>query len=238
MATVLWLQGGACSGNTMSFLNAEEPTVVDLIVDFGIDLIWHPSLGMELGENAQQIFHDCASRRAAARHLRVRGHRHPGPERHRPLQHVRRPPDEGVGGGARRRRRHRGGDRRLRLLGRHPGRRAEPDRRRPACSSSSATQGRLPRRRTSCRRPACRSSTSRAARRTPTGSPRSSSRSRPAAPATSRSTTCTARRRSSRRSPRPAAPASSSSSTSSRRWSSARAPAPAASSTSSAAAAR
>ena len=25
MASVLWFQGGACSGNTMSFLNAEEP---------------------------------------------------------------------------------------------------------------------------------------------------------------------------------------------------------------------
>jgi Ni,Fe-hydrogenase I small subunit len=24
MATVLWLLGGACSGNTMSFLNAED----------------------------------------------------------------------------------------------------------------------------------------------------------------------------------------------------------------------
>ena len=44
MASVLWFQGGACSGNTMSFLNAEEPNVVDLIVDFGLDLLWHPSL--------------------------------------------------------------------------------------------------------------------------------------------------------------------------------------------------
>lgn len=61
MASVLWLHGGACSGNTMSFLNAEEPSVVDLIVDFGLDIIWHPSLGMELGENAQKIFRDCAS---------------------------------------------------------------------------------------------------------------------------------------------------------------------------------
>ena len=26
--------GGACSGNTMSFINAAEPSVVDLIVDF------------------------------------------------------------------------------------------------------------------------------------------------------------------------------------------------------------
>ena len=61
MASVLWLHGGACSGNTMSFLNADEPNVVDLIVDFGLDLLWHPSLGMELGDNAKKIFNDCAS---------------------------------------------------------------------------------------------------------------------------------------------------------------------------------
>ncbi len=61
MASVLWLHGGACSGNTMSFLNADEPNVVDLIVDFGLDIIWHPSLGMELGENAKKLFEDCAS---------------------------------------------------------------------------------------------------------------------------------------------------------------------------------
>ena len=61
MASVLWLQGGACSGNTMSFLNADEPNVVDLIVDFGLEVIWHPSLGLELGNQAQKIFRDCAS---------------------------------------------------------------------------------------------------------------------------------------------------------------------------------
>ena len=59
MASVLWFQGGACSGNTMSFLNAEEPNVVDLITDFGLNLLWHPSLGLELGENAQKLFRDC-----------------------------------------------------------------------------------------------------------------------------------------------------------------------------------
>ena len=61
MSSVLWFQAGACSGNTMSFLNAEEPNVVDLIVDFGLEVLWHPSLGMELGEQAKQIFNDCAS---------------------------------------------------------------------------------------------------------------------------------------------------------------------------------
>ena len=33
----------------MSFLNAEEPSVCDLVTDFGINLLWHPSLGLELG---------------------------------------------------------------------------------------------------------------------------------------------------------------------------------------------
>ncbi len=61
MATLLWLQGGACSGNTMSFLNAEEPSAIDLVTDFGIDVLWHPSLGMELGEQAQKILWDCAN---------------------------------------------------------------------------------------------------------------------------------------------------------------------------------
>ncbi|MDR0960484.1 MAG: hypothetical protein LBM23_09095 [Propionibacteriaceae bacterium] len=61
MTTVLWLQGGACSGNTMSFLNADEPSVVDLIVDFGLDLLWHPSLSLQMGESAKQLFADCVS---------------------------------------------------------------------------------------------------------------------------------------------------------------------------------
>jgi len=55
MANLLWLQGGACSGNTMSFLNAEEPSVCDLVTDFGINILWHPSLGLELGDALQKL---------------------------------------------------------------------------------------------------------------------------------------------------------------------------------------
>jgi hydrogenase small subunit len=55
MANLLWLQGGACSGNTMSFLNAEEPSACDLVTDFGVNVLSHPSLGMELGENLQNM---------------------------------------------------------------------------------------------------------------------------------------------------------------------------------------
>lgn len=61
MVNLLWLQGGACSGNTMSFLNAEEPSVCDLVTDFGINIIWHPSLGMELGDNLQNLLTGCVS---------------------------------------------------------------------------------------------------------------------------------------------------------------------------------
>lgn len=61
MTSLLWLQGGACSGNTMSFLNAEEPSAVDLVTDFGIDIVWHPSLGMELGEPVKKMLRDIAS---------------------------------------------------------------------------------------------------------------------------------------------------------------------------------
>ena len=58
MANLLWLQGGACSGNTMSFLNAEQPSVCDLVTDFGINILWHPSLGLELGDNVQRLMTD------------------------------------------------------------------------------------------------------------------------------------------------------------------------------------
>jgi Ni,Fe-hydrogenase I small subunit len=55
MANLLWLPEGACSGNTMSFLNAEEPGACDLVTDFGINVLWHPSLGLEFGENLRRL---------------------------------------------------------------------------------------------------------------------------------------------------------------------------------------
>ncbi|MEM8965558.1 MAG: hydrogenase [Bacteroidota bacterium] len=63
MINVLWLQGGACSGNTMSFLNAEEPTVVELVTDFGINILWHPSIGLEIGEQVSDLLKDCISKK-------------------------------------------------------------------------------------------------------------------------------------------------------------------------------
>jgi uptake hydrogenase small subunit len=58
MTNILWLQGGACSGNTMSFLCAEEPTVVELVTDFGINILYHPSLALEIGHQVSALLHD------------------------------------------------------------------------------------------------------------------------------------------------------------------------------------
>lgn len=58
MTNILWLQGGACSGNTISFLCAEEPTVVELITDFGINILYHPSLALEIGNQVTNLLMD------------------------------------------------------------------------------------------------------------------------------------------------------------------------------------
>ncbi|MBK8234744.1 MAG: hydrogenase [Deltaproteobacteria bacterium] len=63
MTNLLWLQGGACSGNTMSFLNAEEPSAVDLVTDFGLNVLWHPSLGIELGTEVNTLLEDLVAGR-------------------------------------------------------------------------------------------------------------------------------------------------------------------------------
>ena len=44
MATLLWLQTGACSGDTMSLLTADSPPVETLVRNGTLDILWHPSL--------------------------------------------------------------------------------------------------------------------------------------------------------------------------------------------------
>lgn len=39
-----WLQTGGCGGDTMSFLNANSPDLIELFNSLEIDLLWHPSL--------------------------------------------------------------------------------------------------------------------------------------------------------------------------------------------------
>ncbi len=58
MINLVWLKGGACSGNTMSFLNAEQPSVIDLVTDFGIRIVYHPTIGLEIGEQVNETLNE------------------------------------------------------------------------------------------------------------------------------------------------------------------------------------
>jgi len=44
MATLLWIQTGACGGDSLAVLSAVSPSLEQLLSSHGIDLLWHPSL--------------------------------------------------------------------------------------------------------------------------------------------------------------------------------------------------
>jgi len=47
MTTLLWLQTGSCGGDTMSILCADSPSLEELVDEYGIELIWQPSLSID-----------------------------------------------------------------------------------------------------------------------------------------------------------------------------------------------
>ena len=52
---LLWLQSAGCGGCTMSLLCAEDPNVLELLEDAGIDMIWHPALSEATGAEAREL---------------------------------------------------------------------------------------------------------------------------------------------------------------------------------------
>jgi uptake hydrogenase small subunit len=42
--TLYWVQAGGCGGDSLSFLNLDEPNIVELFQQLDIDPLWHPSL--------------------------------------------------------------------------------------------------------------------------------------------------------------------------------------------------
>ncbi len=59
--TVYWLQGGGCGGDSMSFLGAEAPDVVELLGSLGAELLFHPSLSNLTGAAHAALVDDLAS---------------------------------------------------------------------------------------------------------------------------------------------------------------------------------
>lgn len=59
MKNLLWLQGGACGGNTLSVLNASDPDLFTFLSTHNVKLLWHPSLSLD--NNITQILNDIIS---------------------------------------------------------------------------------------------------------------------------------------------------------------------------------
>ena len=44
MANIVWMQTGACSGDSMALLCADRPSIENLVEHYGLNFLWHPSL--------------------------------------------------------------------------------------------------------------------------------------------------------------------------------------------------
>jgi len=44
--TLYWMQAGACSGDSMSLLDANSPDLLETVRELDVDLLWHPSLSV------------------------------------------------------------------------------------------------------------------------------------------------------------------------------------------------
>ena len=61
MHNLLWLQGASCGGDTISFLNSEQPSALSSFKVLNINLLWHPFLSREQGDDVLNIFEDILS---------------------------------------------------------------------------------------------------------------------------------------------------------------------------------
>lgn len=57
---LLWLQSGGCGGCSMSLLGHDARDLFALLRDAGIELLWHPALSEESGEEAIALLESCA----------------------------------------------------------------------------------------------------------------------------------------------------------------------------------
>ena len=44
MPNIVWMQAGACSGESMALLCADRPSLENLLQQYDLKLLWHPSL--------------------------------------------------------------------------------------------------------------------------------------------------------------------------------------------------
>ncbi len=80
MATIFWMQCGACSGDSMSLLNTEEPDITELLTQYGAELLWHPSLSPSKPNDMLKLVNSISDGRQDLTILVVEGSVIHGPE--------------------------------------------------------------------------------------------------------------------------------------------------------------
>lgn len=70
---LLWLQSAGCGGCTMSLLCAEDPNVLELLEDAGVDLLWHPAISQATGDEVTALLSDILAGKATLDILCVEG---------------------------------------------------------------------------------------------------------------------------------------------------------------------
>ena len=77
---VLWLQSGGCGGCSMSLLCADTSDFRGLLRQIGVNLLWHPALSLESGDESLAIMQDCLSGKVPLHALCLEGAVLRGPE--------------------------------------------------------------------------------------------------------------------------------------------------------------
>ena len=80
MTNVLWLQGASCGGCTMSVLESGPSGWFDELRQFGINLLWHPSVSEQTGEEALAVLDAVADGRTPLDLLLLEGSVARGPD--------------------------------------------------------------------------------------------------------------------------------------------------------------
>ncbi|MES9963424.1 MAG: HupU protein, partial [Candidatus Sedimenticola sp. 20ELBAFRAG] len=52
---LLWLQSGGCGGCSLSLFNAESPDLLTSLESAGINLLWHPSIAEQSGNELLEL---------------------------------------------------------------------------------------------------------------------------------------------------------------------------------------
>ncbi len=73
MLNLLWLQGASCGGDTISFLNSEQPSALNAFKMLDINVVWHPFLSKEQGDEVLKIFEDILNKKIPIHLLIIEG---------------------------------------------------------------------------------------------------------------------------------------------------------------------